>query len=423
MKKINEIIETFREHEKLYEELNKFRTENESSTEEDKEIINKMKEIIVSYYLRVYKFKNYLSNEMQDSLLSNLMQLCDLSKKVKVKNGVNKIYPVKESYEKKKKAYEDIINILVEYQIQNNLSTKEVFEKYANDIGNQLNNFKHRLKRNDMGLYYGSMNYMIERSIFIINCIKHLSISTLNLEPLENTMIQYMQKYVNSKDIDKTMGDYVGDSDDFYDDYDLIESCYKKLLIVENELLPIVVEQWKKYLTNPSDYNDNYRYLMHCFSSGMIEPSKMNKACCSLYTPTIDNLMYGTSGLIYDIDVNSVETMCTDDAGSWTINKEEFIERGCPSRWQLTSLDGETVWYEYPLNSKLITPDIFESECSEKIKNGKFLYSEIYLNKNARVVGVFYTSECQNIDEVRLYAEKNNLPLVKIDAQKVNLIN
>lgn len=47
-----------------------------------------------------------------------------------------------------------------------------------------------------------------------------------------------------------------------------------------------------------------------------------------------------------------METMCTDDAGSWQVNKKEFIERGCPRNWQLTKLDGETVFYEYPLNSK-----------------------------------------------------------------------
>ena len=61
---------------------------------------------------------------------------------------------------------------------------------------------------------------------------------------------------------------------------------------------------WKKYLTNPYDNEDDYRYVMHCFSSDMVEPNLMRKACCSLYTPTIENSMYGNSGLIYDIDVD-----------------------------------------------------------------------------------------------------------------------
>lgn len=62
--------------------------------------------------------------------------------------------------------------------------------------------------------------------------------------------------------------------------------------------------------------------------------------------------------------------------------------------------------------------NVFETECNNKIKDGKFHYSEIFLNNNARAIGVFYTNECQNIDEVRLYAETNNLPLVKINIKK-----
>ena len=190
---------------------------------------------------------------------------------------------------------------------------------------------------------------------------------------------------------------------------------------MENELLPIVVDQWKKYLTAPISNDDNYRYIMHCFSSGIVDPNFMNKACCSLYTVTIENLMYGNSGLIYDIDVNSIDTMCTDDAGSWSVNKEEFIENGCPSGWQLTKLDSETVWYECPFNSKLILPEIFENECNNKIINNKFNYSEIYLNKNAKPIGVFYTDDCQNIEEIKLYSEKNNLPLIRINIQNSKL--
>jgi len=47
-----------------------------------------------------------------------------------------------------------------------------------------------------------------------------------------------------------------------------------------------------------------------------------------------------------------------------------------------------------------------------------FNYSEIFLNKNARPIGVFYTNDCQNIEELKMYAERNNLPLVEIDVKK-----
>lgn len=418
MKSINEIIDKYRGYEQLYEVLKQFYTENEVSIEDEVERISKIKKIITSYYLYAYKFKTYSSDEIQDELLSNISRLCDLSKKVKDNNGQIKIYPVKESDENKERTYKKVMKEMVDYQIKNNISIEEVFDIFVNKIGNQLKDFKQMLMQNDMELYYGSTYYIVVRSIFIINCIKQISNKSLNLEEIENTMLQYKQKYIDSRDDFEKEDDFSNVNDEFYTDYDLIESYYKKLLIMENELSPIVIDKWKNYLTSPFENNDNYRYVVHCFSSGMVNPDMMNKACCSLYTPTIENLMYGDSGLIYDIDADSIDTMCPDDAGSWSVNKELFIERECPSRWQLTRLDGDTVFYEYPLNSKLILPNVFETECNNRISAGKFHYSEIFLNKNARPIGMFYTNKCQNIEEVKLYAERNNLPLVNMDFQK-----
>ena len=145
----------------------------------------------------------------------------------------------------------------------------------------------------------------------------------------------------------------------------------------------------------------------------------MTKACCSLSTNEIDNLMYSNYGLIYELTPNSVDTMSTEDAGSWIINKEEFIERGCPTSWQLTDLNGDSVFYEYPQNSKLIMPEIFAEECKEQSLNpDSWTYSEIFLNKNAKVIGVFYTNDCNDIDEIKYYAEIHDLPLVHIKTKE-----
>lgn len=418
MKKINEIIEIYKEYEQLYEVLKQFYVKNEVSSEEEFKIINKIKKIILSYYLHVYKFKTYMSNEIQDTLLINILRLCDLSKKVKDKNGKIKIYPVKESVENKKIIYKKIVKEMIDYQIENNISIEETFNVFAIKIEERLNELQRFLMQSDIELYYGSIYYMVEKSIFIISCANYISETALDLEKIENIMLHYKNKYIDYRNEFEKEDDFSDVNDDFYKDYDLIESYYKKLLIIEKELLPIVVEQWKNYLTSPLNNSDDYRYVMHCFSSGMVAPNLMNKACCSLYTPTIENLMYGNSGLIYDLDVDSIDTMCPDDAGSWPVNKELFIERDCPGKWQLTSLEHETFFYEYPFNSKIIMPSMFENECNKRISAGNFNYSEIFLNKNAKPIGVFYTNECQNIEEVKLYAEMNNLPLVMINNKK-----
>ena len=43
------------------------------------------------------------------------------------------------------------------------------------------------------------------------------------------------------------------------------------------------------------------------------------------------------------------------------------------------------------------------------------------MNKNAKPIGVFYTDECQNLEEVELYAKKFNLHLVKIETKTNNI--
>ena len=51
------------------------------------------------------------------------------------------------------------------------------------------------------------------------------------------------------------------------------------------------------------------------------------------------------------------------------------------------------------------------------IFNGNCDYSEIFLNKKAKPIGVFYINDCQNFEEVKEYAKKHNLPLVNINGK------
>lgn len=422
MNKINEVISQYSEYETLYDELKQFYIVTEISFEEEAKVLNKIKKIIVDYYLNKYKFNKSSNDEIHELLLHNISKLCDLSKKIKYnKNGKIKIYPVEETDENKEKYYQKIINEMVDYQIEHNIDTKSLFDKYANIVNTKLNELKNELIQNDIEPYYGSIYYMVHRSIFIINCMKKILHESFDLTEIENVMLQYKKKYIDSINDPYGVYEYSDVNYEYYFDYDLIELYYKKILVKENELVPINVKLWKEYLTNPVENNDNYRYLMHCFSNGIVDPEFMNKACCSLYTPSIKNLLNSPKynvGLIYDIDAESLDTMCTCDVGSWITNKEEFVSRECPCNWQLTKTSGDTIYYEYPLNSKLIMPIDFERDIKDKIKNGIFTYSEIFLNKNAKAIGVFYTEECLEIEDVELYAKKNNLPLIKIDLEK-----
>ena len=86
------------------------------------------------------------------------------------------------------------------------------------------------------------------------------------------------------------------------------------------------------------------------------------------------------------------------------------------------------IFYENPNISKISLPEDLEKEAIARnaAYNGEILnyknttaYSEIYLNNNAKAIGVFYTDDCLNIAEIIKYAQKYNLPLVHLSLKKL----
>ena len=72
-------------------------------------------------------------------------------------------------------------------------------------------------------------------------------------------------------------------------------------------------------------------------------------------------------------------------------------------------------------------PERIENECKnnnirydgEVLNYDEYLsYSEIFLKKDAKAIGVFYTDKCQNIEEIEKYTKEHNLPLVNISLIK-----
>lgn len=416
--KINEIIDFYKKDEALYRKLCNYYLNYEISSDKLEKCFNDIKNEIINHYLIKYEYKEYDSRAIQDRLINNLFCMCDITKKFKNKDNKVKVYPVKESIANKLKIYKEILINMVDYQIETRLSIDEIFNMYAQQYEDKINSFIEELKNKEFNLYYGHPYYIIERSKFIAECIKYIPNVSIDVKYLINEMLFFENKYMRDKKDNDRQENFDIDDEQFYKDYDAIELCYKELLIIEDTLAPIVINYWKEFLTKPAEHSETYKYLTHSFSNGMVEPNLMNKVCCSLSTNEIKNYMYSSSGLIYDIDVDSIETMCTTDVGSWVTTKEEFIARLCPSKWQLTKLEGDIIFYEDPINSKLIMPEIFEKICIEGSADLQhWTYSEFFLNKNAKVIGVFYTDGCENIDEVEAYARKIGLPLVYVEAK------
>lgn len=432
---INEIIDRYKYYDNvIYTMLEKYKVEYSITEEEYEKTLNEIKKILIDYYLKKYDLKNGFMKRSEHSELSRIiLNYYNLQKKVKVVNNKNKIYPIKMSDEEHELLCRRFMVYMVEFEIKSGVHLDRLFDKFYDELSKQFQQLKKKLIDEDMLPFYGSPFYIISRSKFIRECISHIPNVTVDSEVdnIIKTMEEFESKYF-SKDSRKTdeLSEVASSNLEFYGDYDKIEEAYIRLLKIENNLCPIVIEYWKKYLTDPNKHNaESYRYIMHTFSGGGVEPEKITKACCSLNTDELVITPYGNWGLIFDFDSDSLETMSTDDLGSWDVNKNNFVSNisSCPSRWQLTNPNGYCFYYENEKNSKLIMPEQFEKVCKKNniSLNGEMLnnsrgnfYSEIFLNAKAKPIGVFYTDDCLNYDEVEAYATKYGLPLVNISLKK-----
>ena len=188
-----------------------------------------------------------------------------------------------------------------------------------------------------------------------------------------------------------------------------MEDIFLKILEFERSLEPYAKQKWAEFLTNPINHDSShYAYLAHTFTGGEVDPSKMHKVCTSLLTENIQTI--GEFGLLFGAD-NNFDECCCEDAGSWEISKDEYIDRDLLKNWQYPSTEDNTLFYEFENVSKILLPQDIESSVLE---GGIVTYSEIVLTGNVHPIGVFYTDKCKDIEKAKQYAEKYNLPLIHI---------
>lgn len=391
---------------------------------DDNKLLKEIKRELLFYYLEKYPFKTYYSNKFYDELLFLIKDYHSFSKKIVLQEGNLKIYPISFTHKEHEEKYHQLIEEMIDYQITYSVPIEKTIKSFTLKYKEVLEEYKKKLNETPMLPFYGSPEYIINRAKFIRDCINENPFISINIDELIEKMDEFSDKYFNNNILD--LKNII--NTDYYADYDKLEKYYLEILRIEKELVPMVVNYWKEYLTNPKEHDDNsYKYVMHTFSGNIVSPEAMNKACCTLNTEELVITPYGSWGLIYDLDASAIDTMCCSDAGSWTCTKREFIDRGCPESWQLTNPEVLSVWYENEKNSKLIMPERIENECKnnnircngEVLNYDKYLsYSEIFLKKDAKAIGVFYTDKCQNIEEIEKYAKEHNLPLVNISLIK-----
>ena len=316
-----------------------------------------------------------------------------------------KIYPFEASNSQKAIYYENVLKSIIDYHISSNIPYEEVFEIYIDSYKNEINKMHEDLKKKKIIPYYGLPNYMIKKAGFILKCASRIT----NDIPIDiyNEMTFFLEKYPPYEESYQEIFPYY--SEEFKEEYKRFEENYLKILEFERSLEPCAKQKWKEFLTNPLNHDSNhYAYLAHTFTSGEVDPSKMHKVCTSLLTENIQTI--GEFGLLFGAD-NNFDECCCEDAGSWEISKDEYIERDFLKNWQYPSAEDNTLFYEFENVSKILLPEDIESFV---LMGGIVTYSEIVLTGNVRPTGVFYTDKCKDIEKAKEYAEKYNLPLIHI---------
>ncbi len=427
--RINRLINSYRNNEEIYLVLKDYYINYEISEQEYTIRIDQIKTFIITYYGKKFDIisKGLIRYEKEKKgfdLIISIKNYYDLIKRIKKMGQKFRVYPVKIDNDECKNLYIRIVREMINYQIEKGIDEEECLDKLIKNLNEELNKLQDDLISLEMEPYYGDPAYLINRAKFVRKCLEQIPDVNVNIDEIIDNMDAFAQKHF-WREVD-VFGNYIfSDIDEqFYKDYDKLVEYYKMVIKIEDKLSSIVVNYWKQYLTDPVNHDDNhYRYLMHTFTDGLVAPEEMNKACCALNTDELIATPSGNMGLIYDIAEDCLVTSCTGDVGSWRCSKKDFIKRGCPITWQLTNPKGISVWYEKYENSKLIMPNIIEKECKERSisRNGEILnnseyfeYSEIYLNENAKAVGAFYTDATLNVELIKAYAEKYNLPLINI---------
>ncbi len=361
---------------------------------------------MTSYLSLKHPFCTYVTDNIEYTLIRECELYLSLKCSIRYKGDSFKVYPYEPTIKQRKDYYHNVLEAIVKYHYESGIDFENAIKEYINLYIEENKNIKEDLKKRKMLPYYGNVQFMLHKAGYTLRCAKDLVGETVSMDALLE-MKAFLEKYPEIPEDYRDVYPYY--SDDFKDDYDAFEKNYLSILELEKTLEPLAKKRWKDFLTDPNDYDPNhFAYLAHTFTAGSVSPNEIHKVCTSLLTDKIQTS--GEFGLLFGAD-NNFDECCSCDAGSWELTKSEFIDRNLPKNWQYPSTDELTVFYEEPEVSKLLIPERIEQDV---LDNNMATYSEIVITGTPKPIAVFYNDYCENVEMVKMYAEKCGLPLVHV---------
>lgn len=306
-----------------------------------------------------------------------------------------------------------LVEYIVEYYLNNSDCEKPLIESIQETNTQTLDNLSH----SKINTYYGNLEYIQMRTKAILDGVEMIC----NFYSLSPDEYQFMEiKKVEANEC-ATMINSVSQDTMTQDIYlNVIHKEFHKLVTIEKELSFISERIWKQYFENR-----NAKFV-HALSGAIVLSDQMPKICTTLYLDDLATIPYGHTGYEYGVQMDNIACICSEDVGSWHLNKQQFLgmDRGgsIMHSWQY---DEETnIFYEYGYHSTLLPPDYIEQKARKNNVGSSMNYTEILLLNNQKKIPplkAFYTEKATpfEIERITSLAKQQGIVVEYIDTQQI----
>lgn len=317
--------------------------------------------------------------------------------------------------------------IAEEYLTTEEMTEEEAFNKRVEELAARNRKMKETLKKKQIVPYYGEPEFIEERASYILECMETILTDQGVREEERTTTRKLIQRARDIVKTIKTEKEALSHARD-YSIYDKMSEGIQELLSFEDVILPDIEQVWNNFLTEPEDYREGERFafFVHALSRADVEPNKIAKLCCTLATNECMPIP-GDYGFITGFNPANICTMCTEDAGSWVTDQNEFVEGGL--RFQFAdriSQDGRTIMYfETGKVSKIILPSTMQRDmisnnerCNSRDRYGEYTETIMKIGDRGEhipIKGRFYIDEKGKQEQIN---QKDTMPLIKLDPTK-----
>lgn len=364
--------------------------------------------------IKYFKSTSSTYEKIKEAIRANIIYDTRL---VKTKNDCFKLYPITLDNVEQELFNKELDNISY-YLFTTNKTEKDISNEILEKYQLSLNSKKKEVYNGKLEPYYGSPDFMYQRANYIFKCIKDIIASNDIDEEYKELSLK---NYVDAKEIianisanEELIRNFdLSQKEKYVEVYNNIEKNYLQMLSIEEEISKDISKIWKDFLTDPKEYKegDRFAFLVHAFNpKDIVNPDSIKKLSCTLITNNCIPIPENRFGIICNPTMEQISGICVEDASSWVVDKEYFLDKNMPVNWQFAEEADENrkIFYENPEISKIILPQILEREViksnlevNPEILNytRKKVHSEIFVKKAIDVLdipAIFYFSNNTN---------------------------